>query len=252
MKLTYLFHSGFALETEHAILIFDYWLDPTEVVPKLLTGRKHIYVLCSHFHRDHFTRQILKWRERWPDHRYTYILSKDILKRGRAEVDEVDVWLSKGGTWEDENISIHAMGSNDCGVSWIVETEGKRIFHAGDLNNWYAHLLPENFGENSSKVLHANKDIDAVYEEKRFLGELKDIQKITDNFDVVMFPIDGRIGNGYTRGARQFIERFHVGLFVPMHFVASGFASAWRMKIFTDQKRIAFWEIDREGASIEI
>lgn len=47
-----------------------------------------------------------------------------------------------------------------------------------------------------------------------------------DSFDIVMFPVDGRIGNGYTRGARQFVDQFHVGLFVPMHFVASGFKSA--------------------------
>ena len=26
MKLTYIFHSGFVLETEHIILVFDYWL----------------------------------------------------------------------------------------------------------------------------------------------------------------------------------------------------------------------------------
>lgn len=51
-----------------------------------------------------------------------------------------------------------------------------------------------------------------------------------------MFPVDGRIGNGYTRGARQFIDTFQVGLLVPMHFVASGFESAWRMKEFTDAK----------------
>ena len=43
-----------------------------------------------------------------------------------------------------------------------------------------------------------------------------------------------RIGNGYTRGARQFLDMFRTGLFVPMHFVASGFESAWRMKEFTD------------------
>ena len=82
---------------------------------------------------------------------------------------------------------------------------------------------------------------------------------------VVPFPIDGRIGrsssarllptgrkNGYTLGGRQFIERFQVGLFVPMHFVASGFESAWRMKEFTDEKGIPFWEITREGETIEI
>jgi hypothetical protein len=70
--------------------------------------------------------------------------------------------------------------------------------------------------------------------------------------DIVMFPVDGRIGNGYTLGARQFIERFEVGLFVPMHFVASGFETAWRMKEFTDAKNIPFWGIGREGETREI
>ena len=87
-------------------------------------------------------------------------------------------------------------------------------------------------------------------EEKHYLGELKEIRKIADRFDLVMFPVDGRIGNGYTRGGRQFIERFQVGLFVPMHFVASGFESAWRMKEFTDACGISFWRISEEGESI--
>ena len=55
---------------------------------------------------------------------------------------------------------------------------------------------------------------------------------------------------GYTRGARQFIERFKVGLFVPMLFVASGFKSAWRMKKFTDAHAIPFWKIEHEGEQI--
>ena len=66
-----------------------------------------------------------------------------------------------------------------------------------------------------------------------------------------MFPIDGRVGNGYTLGGRQFIERFKVGLFVPMHFT-TGFESSWRMKEFTDEKNILFWEISREGETIEV
>lgn len=40
-----------------------------------------------------------------------------------------------------QNIKIVAAGSNDSGVSWIVEVADKRIFHAGDLNNWYARFL---------------------------------------------------------------------------------------------------------------
>ena len=118
-----------------------------------------------------------------------------------------------------------------------------------------------------------DEEINPIAHEKQYLGELKDIRKITDSFDVVMFPIDGRIGNGYTLGGRQFIERFKVGLrigngytlggrqfierfkvglFVPMHFVASGFESAWRMKEFTDERGVPFWEISKEGETIEL
>ena len=52
--------------------------------------------------------------------------------------------------------------------------------------------------------------INPVAEEMRFFGELKDIRKITDSFNLVMFPVDGRIGNGYTLGGRQFIEPTNV------------------------------------------
>ena len=182
--------------------------------------------------------------------RTIYILSKDILKHRRADKGEADVWLAKGGTWADENIQVTATGSNDSGVSWIVETEGKRIFHAGDLCNWYARFLADGNKDRQPYSEELGEDIDPVAEEKRFLGELKDIQKIAKGFELVMFPVDGRIGNGYTLGARQFIERFQVGMFVPMHFVQSGFESAWRMEPFCQEKHVPFWRIACEGDSI--
>lgn len=249
MQLTYIFHSGFVIETEKCILVFDYWMDPADVMPRLLErSEKKIYFFASHFHEDHFTRKILNWKERYHP---TYILSKDILKRRRADKEDADVWMVKGDSWSDENILVKATGSNDSGVSWIVETEGKRIFHAGDLCNWYARFLSE--GEIPETIISQEfGEIHPLAEEKQFLGELKDIRKVTDSFDLVLFPVDGRIGNGYTLGARQFIERFQVGLFVPMHFVASGFESAWRMEPFCTEKGIPFWCIEKEGDSILI
>lgn len=250
MTLTYIFHSGFAIETEQVILVFDYWMDPAGVIPSLLTNPKPMYVLSSHFHEDHFTRRIFEWREQRND--ITYILSKDILRRRRAAKEEADVWLAKGGTWTDGIVSVQAFGSTDSGVSWMVEVEGKRIFHAGDLNIWYARFLSD---VKPGMLVHSDEDdcdIDPIAHEKQFLGELKDIRKVTDHFDVAMFPVDGRIGNGYTLGGRQFIERFKVGLFIPMHFVASGFESAWRMHEFTDAKGVRFWPIHAEGESLDI
>ena len=146
---------------------------------------------------------------------------------------------------------IWALGSTDSGVSWIVETEGKRFFHAGDLNNWYAKFLLDDNPDQLRYSFEMEETFNPIAHEKQFLGELKDIRKIADSFDVVMFPIDGRVGNGYTLGGRQFIERFKVGLFVPMHFT-TGFEPSWRMKEFTDEKGISFWEITKEGETIEL
>ena len=251
IRLTYIFHSGFVVETAAGILVFDYWLDLANVLPKCLSrrGGRHVYVFASHFHEDHFTKDIFGWKQSLGSG-VTYILSKDILKHSRADKGEADVWLAKGGTWADENIQVTATGSNDSGVSWIVETGGNRIFHAGDLCNWYARFLADGNKYRQPYSEELGEDIDPVAEEKRFLGELKDIQKIAKGFDLVMFPVDGRIGNGYTLGARQFIERFQVGMFVPMHFVLSGFESAWRMEPFCQEKHVPFWRIACEGDSI--
>ena len=249
MKLTYIFHSGFALETENCILVFDYWLDPAQVIDRMLKCDKPMYVFASHFHEDHFNRDIFTWKKVKAN--ITYLLSKDILKHRRAGREEADIWLAKGGSWQDGLIQVNAAGSNDSGVSWIVQTEGKYIFHAGDLNNWYARFLTDDYQGGTIYSPEFGTDINPEKEEKRYLGELKDIRKLTDHFDIALFPIDGRIGNGYTRGARQFINHFRVRLLVPMHFVASGFQSAWRMKEFTDARQVSFWCIRQEGESRE-
>ena len=148
--------------------------------------------------------------------------------------------------------------------------------HQGELNNWYAKFLSDDNPDQQRYSFEMEETFNPIAHEKQFLGELKDIRKVADSFDVVMFPIDGRVGNGYTLGGRQFIERFKVGLFVPMHFTTgfepseqreqsrtcsnyaesrerkSGAQSSWRMKEFTDEKNIPFWEISREGETIEI
>ncbi len=255
-RLTYNFHSGFALETAKFILIFDLWLDRANMIPRLLEDKRPIYVFASHFHEDHYNPRILEWKKSKKD--ITYILSKDILRHRRAEKDAADVWMVKGATWEDEQIRVLATGSNDSGVSWVVELKenGFRLFHAGDLNNWYARFLSDE-GNIPEKIISEEfGEINPLEEEKQYLGELKDIRRLMTeklgyiDFDLVMFPVDGRIGNGYTRGGRQFIERFSTRWFVPMHFVASGYESAWRFKEFADEKGILFWSITHPGDTI--
>lgn len=251
MIFTYIFHSGFIVETNECILIFDAWIDPAHVVSKALLKQKPTYVFASHHHEDHFSREILSWKSLFPHTPFTIILSKDILEHHCADATDADIWLKKGMHWSDRRLSVYATGSNDSGVSWIVETAGKRIFHAGDLNNWYARFLNETY-QNKDILTEEFEYVNPQQEENRFLEELNDIEKITKQFDVVMFPVDGRIGNGYTKGARQFLDHFDVGTLIPMHFAGSSFESAWRMNEFAQEKGVDFWCIKYEGETKEI
>lgn len=253
MELTYIYHSGFVVESDRCVLIFDYWMDPANVIERFVNpaSHKHIYVFVSHFHRDHFNKEIFQWKDENTFSQFTYLLSRDILDRHLLDEHAADAWLEKSDTWHDDNIRVTATGSNDSGVSWVVELDGKRIFHAGDLCNWYARFLADDTPETiySSEI---GIRVNPVEEERRFLNELDDISKVNQSFDIAMVPVDGRIGNGYTLGARQFIGNFKVKLLVPMHFVMSGFESAWRMAPYCDDVGVTFWNIRRSGESISL
>ncbi len=83
-----------------------------------------------------------------------------------------------------------------------------------------------------------------------YLGELKDVCKVADRVDVAFFPVDARIGGGYMRGPRQFLERVHTSLFVPMHFTASGAGSAAAFEPEASPLCGRFWLPSCPGQSI--
>ena len=141
MKLDYIYHSGFAIEAEEVTILIDYYKDSSEtehnrgiVHDYLLKRPGKLYVLATHFHPDHFNREILSWKEQRPD--IIYIFSKDILKHKRAAKDEA-IYISKGEAYEDECLRIDTFGSTDVGSSFLLHLQGMKIFHAGDLNNWH-------------------------------------------------------------------------------------------------------------------
>lgn len=73
MKITYIYHSGFTVELEKSILIFDYYKGELEK----FDPNKQIYVFSSHGHPDHFNKDIFNLSKTYKN--VTYILSHDIL-----------------------------------------------------------------------------------------------------------------------------------------------------------------------------
>lgn len=241
MKLYYIYHSGFALETDELVIIIDYFQDSNKnatnqgiVHSELLKTKKKFYVLSTHAHHDHFNPEILDWKQDRKD--ITYIFSQDILEHKLAKKEDA-VFLEKGESFGDSNLSVEAFGSTDQGSSFLLHINNKLIFHAGDLNNW--HWKDEASLEESQAA------------ENWYLEELTEIYRQYKLLDLVLFPVDQRLQRDYYLGAEQFITKIHTRFFAPMHFDLD-YKGANAFKTVADKHDTTFLEIKERGQLFEL
>ena len=212
MKVTYVHHSCFVVELKEHVLVFDYFpgdsLDSIRFHGCLpdLDPRKHVFFFASHAHKDHFHTEIFSYLRSLPD--VTYVLSKDIrltaaLKReagltfaDKARIKRVGPLTSH----EYQDLKVETLRSNEEGVAFVVEVEGLRIFHAGDLSWWNWGEEGELLGEISGRNY------------KRELRRLKG-----RHIDLAFIPLDPRLGNGASSGIKYFLRHEICDLVFPMH-----------------------------------
>jgi L-ascorbate metabolism protein UlaG (beta-lactamase superfamily) len=234
MQLIYIFHSGFVISGNGVSVLIDYWHDTTTngtgfVHNDFLHSANKLYVLSSHSHPDHFNPEILTWRSLRPD--IQYVFSSDILQE-KTVMPENAVFLNKHETFQDANIQIETFGSTDLGVSFLIKLEDKKIFHAGDFNNWH-------WNEESTEE-------EICVAETSFLRKLKIVAKKYPELDLTMFPVDPRLGKDYMKGAEQFIQAIHTQHFAPMHF-GINYEAADKFKSFAERNNTHFLSIHKPG-----
>lgn len=206
IKVTYLDHSGFAVTTPEAVMVFDYYKDPDKKLEKVLREApdKDVLFFVSHHHPDHFSTSIFELAQ---DRKRTYILSNDIFSRLVPEKGLSVAWMSPGDVIDQipGTSKVKAFKSTDVGVAYAITLpDGKVIFHAGDLNDWH-------WGQMSSPH-------DAHKAEKAFITIIDRIAEEYPKVDIAMFPVDARMGQDFARGANIFLEKIKVANFFPMHF----------------------------------
>ena len=191
MKVTYLEHSGFVVEYEDYVLIFDYYRGK---LPKF-DQDKHILVFASHIHPDHFNKRIFKWKKEYPDIRY--ILSDDIKAK---KLSEEVIYLGAHQKIEIGNVQIETLQSTDEGVAFLVYLKDKVIYHAGDLNWW--HWEGEDPKENKAMGQAYRTEID----------QIKGL-----HIDVAFVPVDPRLEDQYYWGLDYYMRQTDTDVVFPMH-----------------------------------
>ena len=166
MKVTYIHHSGFLVETDSFYYIFDYY---TGTVPTLDPDKK-VIVFSSHAHADHYNPEIFSILSSMGMN-FQAMLAKDISPKKYPEgIYATKVYANK--TYEIENVKIETLQSTDAGVAFVVRDPEGVIYHSGDLNDWAWDGEPEQYNRQmTGSYRHeinklANEKIDIAFEKE--------------------------------------------------------------------------------------
>lgn len=235
-RITYLFHSGYSIETQNHFLIFDYYqpfsgnklgIADGVITSDFLKTKKDVMVFASHAHGDHFDPTILKWGK--DNSNIHYILSNDIQIKANTVSHHMVAAYEK---LSFDTINIQTFGSTDQGISFLIQADGLAIFHAGDLNWW--HWSGESQKERN-------------YAEQIFKAEIEKI--VGQKIDLAFFPVDRRLEEAYCMGAEYFAAKLKPQLLLPMHF-GNDYGASKAFSERAKQLNISTVEINHKGQEI--
>ena len=193
-------HSGFTVESETHMLIFDY----SEGMLPRLPMKKKFYVFVSHGHEDHFNPEIFSICREYPHVRY--VISSDIPSSVLRDCGITDAIIAEPGMdiRPESRFRIKAFPSTDRGVAYLAGCMGRNIFHAGDLNLWLWEGMRES----------------EVFE---MTNRFREYTKGLKNFwiDTAFLPLDTRQGIYSYLGFDYYMKHFRIKNAIPMHFFGS-------------------------------
>lgn len=218
MTVTFIAHSGFLVEWDRFYTLFDYWKGDLPT----LRADKPLLVFVSHNHEDHFNPAIFALLERYPDTQF--FLSRDVsmTQRRREKLGVSDEAFARvtilrpdvvfATEAAGEELTIRTVKSTDAGVAYLLSSEEKLVYHAGDCNWWHWESEGEAYcGNMAALYARAMEKLTAAVRD-----EAEDHQ-CAPRIDAAMVPLDPRLEDAYAMGAEKLLSCVAVEKLFPMH-----------------------------------
>ena len=198
MKVTYIHHSSFLVETDQCYYLFDYQtgtLPPMDVT-------KPIFVLASHSHDDHYNAAVFSRLTALGMQDIRAILSDDIQPPAGIKTLQV----SPGKDYDlGAQQTLTTFRSTDLGVAFLIADQQRLIYHAGDLNDWVWDEESDAYNRQMTEDYRRQIDLIAQTLNGREL-------------DVAFVVLDPRQEQDYDRGLCYFLKNIPVKQVYPMHY----------------------------------
>lgn len=212
MKVTFICHSGFLVETAECYYLFDYYKGE---LPTLNT-EKPLLVFVSHSHQDHYNPAVFSMLQKMGMKKTGAILPNDIKPRNYPEgwplltgdgsgINTLDGHIFKVYHSREYDLPcrthIRTLLSTDSGVAFLLTCPEGTFYHAGDLNDWITEDTP---------------DAERRQMTGSFRAALRPLEGIS--IDYACLPLDPHLGNHYADGFLYFLRHTGVKKVYPMHF----------------------------------
>lgn len=212
MKVTYIGHSGFLVETHIANLLFDYY---TGILPKVDESLPFV-VFVTHMHHDHYNPAIFDLTKQYPN--VKYYISDDVVltEEVKCKYDITDAFVKEHivmipagkrkiipltlANGEETHIMMETIKSTDQGLAFLLRVDNQRIFHTGDLNCWVWET------DTVNEVNHMKTRY------KRVIEKLNGRE-----IHLAMAPLDPRQGKYYRLSMDYLLNATPITYVAPMH-----------------------------------
>lgn len=218
MKVTFICHSCFLVETAECYYLFDYHKGE---LPALET-EKPLLVFVSHSHQDHYNPAVFailrqmgmkkvgaifpndiklkNYPEGWE-----LLKEREVTARNCTDMDVLNDHIFKVYHSQEYDLPcrthIRTLLSTDSGVAYLLTCPEGTFYHAGDLNDWITEDTPDAERRQMTGSFRAA------------LRPLKDT-----SIDYACLPLDPHLGCHYADGFLYFLQHIGAKKVYPMHF----------------------------------